>query len=83
VTLRAWRDGEALHLEVADDGEGFKGGQLLGARNGIGLSNTKTRLQELYGGRHEFKLTANQPAGACVKIELPFHCLPAGAQNQA
>jgi two-component sensor histidine kinase len=72
VTIKALQQGNNLHLEVSDDGEGFKGGQLLGAINGVGLTNTKARLQELYGNAHQFKLTANHPTGACVKIELPF-----------
>jgi sensor histidine kinase YesM len=72
VTIRALQQGDILHLEVSDDGEGFKGGQLLGGINGVGLTNTKARLQELYGNMHQFKLTANHPTGACVKIELPF-----------
>jgi two-component sensor histidine kinase len=72
VTIRALQRGDILHLEVSDDGEGFKGGQLSGAINGVGLTNTKARLQELYGNTHQFKLTANHPTGASVKIELPF-----------
>jgi two-component sensor histidine kinase len=72
VTIQAVREGDLLRLQIFDDGEGFKGGQLLEIQNGIGLSNTKTRLQELYGDKHQFKLTANQPAGACIKIEIPF-----------
>ena len=83
VSIRAARTGSALRLEVSDDGAGFKGGELLRAGNGIGLSNTKTRLQELYGDRHQFKLTANQPAGACVKIEIPVRFPPSGASNGA
>jgi sensor histidine kinase YesM len=72
VTIRALQQDDILHLEVSDDGEGFQGGQLLGGINGVGLSNTKARLQELYGNKHQLKLTTNQPTGACVKIELPF-----------
>jgi two-component sensor histidine kinase len=73
VTIRAAREGEVLRLEISDDGVGFKGGQMPGSGIGVGLSNTKTRLHELYGAKHRFILTANQPAGACVNIEIPFH----------
>jgi two-component system, LytTR family, sensor kinase len=83
VTIRASREREVLHLEISDDGDGFKGGQLLGSKNGIGLSNTKTRLQELYGDKHLFKLTVNHPAGACVKIEIPFRLSQSNTQNEA
>jgi LytS/YehU family sensor histidine kinase len=83
VTIRVLPIGGMLHLEVCDDGEGFKGGQLLAARNGVGLSNTKARLQELYGEKHQFKLVANQPAGACVIIEIPIHFVQSRTSNDA
>jgi len=80
VTIRILPIGGMLHLEVCDDGEGFKGGL---ARNGVGLSNTKARLQELYGEKHQFKLVANQPAGACVIIEIPIRFVQSGTLNDA
>lgn len=83
VTIRARQDEDRLLLEISDDGEGFKGGLRLGAGNGIGLSNTKARLLELYGGKHQFKLTANHPAGACVKIEIPFRLLQSDTAHKA
>jgi signal transduction histidine kinase len=61
-----------LRLEVCDDGSGFGGRELLVMSEGIGLSNTKARLQALYGERHQFRLIANTPAGARVSIEIPF-----------
>jgi two-component sensor histidine kinase len=73
VSIQAIRKGDILCLEISDDGEGFSASRLLRNGSGIGLSNTKARLQELYGGRHQFKITTNQPGGACVKIEIPFH----------
>jgi two-component system LytT family sensor kinase len=75
LILRATREGDSLRLEISDDGEGFSG-QILRAGNGIGLSNTKARLQELYGDRHQFIITARRPAGACVKVQIPFRLPP-------
>lgn len=72
VTLRARRSAEKLHLEVADDGGGFRDGELLNRSDGLGLSNTKARLQALYGEQHQLLLTQNRPNGACVTIEIPF-----------
>jgi two-component sensor histidine kinase len=71
IAVQATRQGDTLHLEISDDGQGFGSGHLLGG-NGVGLSNTIARLQTLYGENHQFKLTANQPTGACVKIQIPF-----------
>lgn len=72
VIIRAWQKNDLLRLEIADDGEGFSGGQLLRPGNGIGLSNTEARLQALYGTKHHFTLAANEPRGAIVTIEIPF-----------
>ena len=80
VTIRASRVGAVLRLEISDDGKGFSWTQLLQLGNGVGLSNTKARLQELYGPRHQFKQTLNHPTGACVKIEIPFRL--SGKQNE-
>jgi two-component sensor histidine kinase len=72
VTIRASRDNGTLRLEISDDGEGFKGGKLFAASEGIGLSNTKARLSELYGENHEFRLMVNKPSGARVTIAIPY-----------
>ena len=83
VTVQAVREGDLLRLQISDDGEGFKGGQLMEIQTGIGLSNTKTRLQELYGDKHQFKMTANQSTGVCVEIEFPFRLSQSATQNEA
>ena len=76
LTLQASRRGDVLCLKIWDDGGGFSGGRLLSAGNGVGLANTKARLQELYGDRHRFKLTAGEPHGACASMEIPFRRSP-------
>jgi len=81
VMISASREEGVLRLEISDDGEGFSG-QLLRSGNGIGLSNTKARLVELYGDKHRLIITARQPAGSCVKIEIPFRLSPGSAQNK-
>jgi hypothetical protein len=83
IAVQASRQGDTLHLEVSDDGQGFGSRHLLGGGNGVGLSNTIARLQTLYGENHQFKLTANQPTGACVKIEIPFRIVPSDSPEQS
>jgi LytS/YehU family sensor histidine kinase len=72
ILLRALRHENSLRLEIRDDGEGLKAGQLTALREGFGLSNTKARLQELYGNAHRFQITPNMDGGLTVAVELPW-----------
>ena len=64
--------GELL-LELSDDGPGVElvDGQIPGA-TGVGLRNTRERLQELYGSQHSFRLSEIEPHGLTIRIRIPF-----------
>lgn len=66
VTARV--DGRTLHVDVSDSGEGVR----LGAREGIGLSNTRARLTELYGESASVSLENRAAGGGLARIALPF-----------
>jgi two-component sensor histidine kinase len=72
IFIRARHQDTSLRFEIADDGEGLKADQLAALREGIGLSNTKARLQELYGDAHRFRITPNAESGLTVAVELPW-----------
>jgi len=63
------RDG-VLALTVQDSGRGLDGKP---GRSGtsVGLSNTRERLQAIYGGRAALTLEAAAPQGAIARITLP------------
>ncbi len=70
IAIAAVREGDRLHLEVRDNGPGLNGNS---GGGGLGLANTRARLQELYGPNHRFELTnAPAPGGALAVIEIPF-----------
>lgn len=72
VRVAAHRVNGSLVMQVADNGPGFDPGALE-ATAGLGLRNTRMRLEALYPGRFGFA-TENAPAGgAVVHIQLPFH----------
>jgi two-component system, LytTR family, sensor kinase len=68
VRIRAQRAGSDLRIEVRDSGSGPANG----AHDGIGLSNTRARLQHLYGDRGRFELVAAQGGGALAVVQLPL-----------
>ncbi|HEY0171812.1 MAG TPA: histidine kinase [Pyrinomonadaceae bacterium] len=79
VEVRAERAGTSLRLEVRDNGRGLPEGPPASAAKGggVGLANTRARLQRLYGAAHRFEL-ANAPAGgAVVTLEIPLQGTPA------
>jgi signal transduction histidine kinase len=75
VEIRARAEGQTLRLTVRDDGPGLApdAGEKVPQRGrGIGLSNTRARLRELYGPASVLGL-ANHPAGgAVVSLTIPL-----------
>jgi two-component system LytT family sensor kinase len=69
VAVRAVRDDGDLVLTVRDNGRGPAGE----VREGVGLTNTRARLTQLYGARQRLALTAAEGGGAVVEIRVPYH----------
>jgi two-component system, LytTR family, sensor kinase len=72
-------DGEVLELRVLDTGPGLSRSVTAGrgpgggnGRTGVGLANTRARLEELYGSRQELALRNRPEGGACVIVRLPL-----------
>lgn len=69
LTIRAARVGDRLRLEVEDDGPGLPEEAV--RRNGVGLANTRDRLERLYGSDHRLDLGNRPEGGTRVSMELP------------
>jgi two-component sensor histidine kinase len=70
IEMRAHRENGALALEVWDNGAGLPECQAI--EEGVGLSNTRARLRELYGEAHRFELRPSPTGGLLVHLTIPF-----------
>ena len=66
LTLSARLTASRLVLTVADDGH--VAAQI---RDGVGIGNTRRRLQHLYGQRHSFTVESRPDSGFAVTVEIP------------
>ena len=72
VDVRAFRENGSLHLRVADNGVGARVRRSEPSGEGIGLGNTKARLEHLYGSEHAFSAHGGADGGFVVDIVIPF-----------
>ncbi|HZR17585.1 MAG TPA: sensor histidine kinase [Verrucomicrobiae bacterium] len=70
IELHASRQADALALTVSDNGKGIP--ETKPTREGVGLSNTRARLRELYGASHRFELRSGPEGGLRVEMTIPF-----------
>jgi LytS/YehU family sensor histidine kinase len=68
IEVRARREEGRLRLEVCDDGPGLAAGP----REGVGLTNTRARLRQLYGEEHCFEMSNGAGRGLTVRVTIPF-----------
>jgi two-component system LytT family sensor kinase len=72
VSVSARRVDGHLELLVRDDGPGFNGADGGSAHTGIGLSNTRARLQRLYGGDYRLEMANGAGGGFEARLVIPF-----------
>ena len=73
ITISVNRFGNDLLIELADNGPGaeIKNGNLY-REKGVGLANTRERLQALYGDNFSLVVSNNSPSGVKVNIRMPY-----------
>ena len=79
ITLQASRELDRVVITVEDDGPGITAGAV---KDGVGLGNTRARLQEMYGSLHSFDVTNAPGGGTVARLSLPWQTEPTeGAQR--
>jgi histidine kinase/histidine kinase/DNA gyrase B/HSP90-like ATPase len=69
VSITARRDGNFLEVKVADDGVGFRAR----SGHGVGLANTRARLETLFAAGASLDLAANAGGGVTATMRLPYN----------
>jgi two-component system, LytTR family, sensor kinase len=70
VEISASRRNGSLALAVADNGGGIHASPNAGG--GLGLANSRSRLERLYGQHQSLNLSPNSPRGVRVDVEVPW-----------
>jgi two-component system LytT family sensor kinase len=72
IVVRSRRVGALLELDVQDNGVGLSAARLTDFNRGVGLSNTRSRLDHLYGSLHRFEFRQPVEGGLLVLIAIPM-----------
>src|SRR5215813_12157194 len=72
IDIRAERQNGMVYLQVRDNGPGLNisNGNFI---EGVGLSNTRSRLEYLYGSDSRFEVYNAEKGGLVVAAAFPFH----------
>jgi LytS/YehU family sensor histidine kinase len=73
IDIEARRVANDLLVSVRDDGPGLRDRPL---KPGIGLANTRERLEQLYQSRQRLVLQDRPDGGLVVTVSIPFHEQP-------
>jgi two-component sensor histidine kinase len=80
VQISARRRDDRLWLEIRDNGGGLAGHASVRQRTGVGLTNTRDRLECLYGGAYRLHISDSHD-GLAVEMEVPLNRAPATAAS--
>ncbi|MGQ0643422.1 MAG: sensor histidine kinase, partial [Gemmatimonadaceae bacterium] len=78
IEIGAQREGDDIALWVADDGPGAAPPPNAG---GVGLRNTKERIETLYGARATLTLAPRPGGGTEARIRIPYRVATAAPPN--
>ncbi len=79
IRISAFRSNGRLTLRVYNDGPNLPH-DWDSTQSGIGMANTRTRLQSLYGDDFELRMRNQAPGGVEVSVSVPFVPMPEGKE---
>jgi two-component system, LytTR family, sensor kinase len=72
IEVTARRAGDRLQLQVKDNGPGLPKGRTPAGGTGVGLANTRLRLEHLYGASQALQFSEPPGGGLTVIVTIPF-----------
>ncbi len=73
IAISASKQGQQLMLVIMDDGPGIASDNgEIPEMKGVGIANTRDRLQQLYGSKHSLHFGDAEPHGLKIEIRIPF-----------
>jgi signal transduction histidine kinase len=82
INIQANRVNSLLRVAISDNGPGMGSNAILVGKKCVGLTNVRTRLQQIYGPDFRFELTTGRNGGVTVVMEIPFHREPNPGMEQ-
>jgi LytS/YehU family sensor histidine kinase len=77
IRIGAKRVGDFLHIEVGNSGAGRVHDREHTNRQGIGIANTRARLEQTYGPQQHLSIENNLGGEFVVTMRIPFQTQPA------
>ena len=72
IKIKGSRDNGMIELEVSDNGEGLSESAQDQLEEGVGISNTRKRLNQMYGDRQRFELRNGLQGGLVATVTIPY-----------
>jgi len=80
INVKAARENDGLVIHISDNGPGIIARQDgTGSAVGVGLTNTRARLEQLYGREQRFEIAGQAGGGTDVTLKLPFKAAKAAS----
>ncbi len=72
LELSAERVNGSVHIRISDNGPGISPNHADSQQYGIGLQNSESRLQKLYGSKSQFEIYPRPEGGTTVHLAIPY-----------
>lgn len=76
IRIQAHKLEDGLEIKVTDDGPGLTASQIndteFSFSSGVGVSNIRNRLSEIYGEKHQLEFVNEATHGLTVKVCIPY-----------